>query len=340
MSPALSVYSPISSASAVTLRTADIFPRTPPSPDDYRLRCIKPRETAPLHLARAQLETEMNAFESGLVDYGVAPARRNDLLNAANTLSDARRTKTTIPSLPENLRPTSENEAYFIQDQVALAYGDIGGWKIGAASPEAEPLFAPMPSAWTAGNDAEFRAVTYRAVEAEVAFLLGHDLPPRSHAYTDDEVLAAVGSCHPAIEILDSAFEDPTAVDRFSGIADLQLHGGFAFGPAFADWRNLDFARETVTLSIDGIVRLERTGSNTAGNLLRLLPWLANHAAARTGGLRAGQWITTGSWTGSLRCETRSTAIASFSHLGTVSVHFAPEQNLEKGLPGVTRRFS
>jgi hypothetical protein len=34
------------------------------------------------------------------------------------------------------------------------------------------------------------------------------------------------------------------------------------------------------------------------GLLLRLVLWLANEAQSRTGGLLAGQWITTGSWTG------------------------------------------
>lgn len=282
----------------------------------------------------------MNPIATGKPDYGVAPARRSVLMDAANTLADARRTKAPIASLPESLRPTSEQEAYLIQDEIAVALGEIGGWKVGAGSAEATPLYAPMPTIWTASSGTEFRAISYRAVEAEVAFRLGHDLPPRQSAYTEEEVYAAIASCHPAIEILDSAFEDPMAVDRLSGIADLQLHGGFAFGPAFAGWRDLDFTKESVTLLIDGIVRLERTGSNTSGNLLRLLPWLANEASARTGGLRAGQWITTGSWTGSLRAETRSSVEASFSHLGEVAIHFAPEQNLEKGLPGDTRRFS
>ncbi len=51
-------------------------------------------------------------------------------------------------------------------------------------------------------------------------------------------------------------------------------------------------------LAVDGMVRVERTGSNTSGDLMRLVPWLANEGAVRTGGLKAGQWITTGSWTG------------------------------------------
>ena len=161
------------------------------------------------------------------LDKEIAQSRRSILMDAANTLSDARRTQTPIPSLPEAMRPTSEQEAYIIQDEMAVAFGKIGGYKIGAASAEATPLFAPMPTAWTSDSGTEVRALSYRGVEAEVAFLLGQDLPQRDTPYTRDEVYAAVASCHPAIEILDSAFEDTTKVDRLSGIADLQLHGAF-----------------------------------------------------------------------------------------------------------------
>ena len=87
------------------------------------------------------------------------------------------------------------------------------------------------------------------------------------------------------------------------------------------NWQSIDFTREHVTLAIDGAIRLERTGSNLAGDLLRLLPWLANQTA-RTGGLRAGQWITTGSWTGCIPADTSAAADATFSTAGRVNVRF------------------
>ena len=70
-------------------------------------------------------------------------------------------------------------------------------------------------------------------------------------------------------------------------------------------------------------MRVERTGSNTSGDLLKLLPWLANEGAARTGGLRAGQWITTGSWTGNTLASAGSSVDVTFSTAGSVSFHFA-----------------
>ncbi len=76
-------------------------------------------------------------------------------------------------------------------------------------------------------------------------------------------------------------------------------------------------------LAVDGIVRVERTGSNTSGDFLRLLPWLANEGAARTGGLRKGQWITTGSWTGNTLASPGSAVEVNFSTAGRVDLRFA-----------------
>ena len=253
-------------------------------------------------------------------------AREAQLLEASNLLMDARRNSEPIDDLPEALRPVTLDEAYFIQDQLSSVYGDVAGWKVGAPSADATPLYAPMPHIWLGpwGAPAPHAQQRFLGVEAEVAFILGSDLPPRDTPYTRDEVYAAVASCHPAIELLESAFHDPTspATSPLSSIADLQMHGGFVFGPAFPEWREIDFTQERVTLSIDGSVRVERTGSNTAGDLLRLLPWLANEGSVRTDGLRAGQWITTGSWTGCTKALQGSTADAQFSTLGRVTVRF------------------
>ncbi len=270
----------------------------------------------------------------------IPEARRSVLMDAANTLADARRTKNPIAELPSDLRPVNETEAYLVQEELATAFGAVGGWKVGAPSPDGAPSCAPMPQIWTAASGTEFRGLQYRGVEAEIAFQLGKDLPAQSGIYERDQILDAIAGCHPAIEILDSGFEDPTKVDRLCGLADLLLHGGFCFGASFAGWRDLDFSRETVTMSIDGIVRVERTGSNPAGDLIALLVWLANDGSRQTGGLRTGQWITTGSWMGSLRAEVRSAVTVRFTNAGEVALQFAPEQDLEKGFPGFTRRFS
>jgi len=255
----------------------------------------------------------------------MTPEREAQLIQAADALLDARRTLQPIADLPVELRPASTEEVDFIQAQIAEALGPIGGWKVGAGSLEATPACAPMPRAWIAPSGSALDAARhrFRGLEAEIAFLLKADLPPREKAYTYDEVYAAVESCHPAIEILESGLVNPTdTAVRMSKDADLQMHGGFIYGPAYADWQSVDFHQEKVTIAVDGVVRFEGTGTNTSGNLLRLLPWLANEGAARTGGLYAGQWITTGSWTGYTLATSGSSADAHFSTVGEVGLRF------------------
>jgi 2-keto-4-pentenoate hydratase len=249
----------------------------------------------------------------------ITGAREEQLMDAADLLLDARRTGELIEDLPPALLPTTLDEAYYVQDCIAAAYGEIGGWKIGAPTAEATPTFAPMPRAWIASDGAVMGGVRrFRGLEAEIAFLLGEDLPPRETPYSMDEVVGAIASCHPAIEVLESGLLNPLEASEMSVTADLQRHGGFVYGAAVADWRKIDFKTEHVVIAVDGVVRVERTGSNTSGNLMRLLPFLANEGARRTHGLKAGQWVTTGSWTGVTIGDQGSTADVNFSAAGEV----------------------
>jgi 2-keto-4-pentenoate hydratase len=249
--------------------------------------------------------------------------REKQLIEAADLLLDARRTGTPIEDLPETLQPKDLDEAYALQDRIAEAYGDIGGWKIGAATADATPVFAPMPLAWMAADGAVVGGMRrYRGLESEIAFLLGKDLPAKATRYSSEEVVDAIASCHPVIEVIESGLLDPLKAARLSMIGDLQMHGGFVYGPAVVDWQKIDFKTEHVSIAVDGMVRVERTGSNTSGDLMRLLPWLANEGAARTGGLRAGEWITTGSWTGLSHAIAGSKVDVRFSTAGKVHLRF------------------
>jgi 2-keto-4-pentenoate hydratase len=161
-----------------------------------------------------------------------------------------------------------------------------------------------------------------RGVEAEIAFLLGKDLPPRAAPYSREELLNAIASCHPAIELLESALLNPDTADRLTAIADLQSNGGFIAGPPISGWADFNFAGESAQMNVDGFVRVENGKNAAGGDLLRLVLWLANEAQSRTAGLLAGQWITTGSWTGKILADSGSVALARFPQLGEVTVRF------------------
>ena len=261
----------------------------------------------------------------------VSAQDKDRMRQAAELLLQARRTVVPIDSLPEALRPRTLEEAYVLQDTIAEALGDIGGYKVGVPKPDATPIFGPMPLMGGFSASGETLTAVYhrlRGLEAEIAFCFGRDLPPRHEPYTRQEVIDAIASCHPAIEVLESAYTDPDKVDRLSMIGDLQMNGGFVYGAAVPSWQDYDFGTEGVSIAVDGAVRVEARGSCGAGrDIVRLLVWLANEGQYRTGGLEAGDWVTTGSWTGKTLAESDSHARVQFEHFGSVSLRFSEKSD-------------
>ena len=221
-----------------------------------------------------------------------------------------------LRELPE--RPRILADAIAIQRRVSDALGPIGGWKVGAAHPDAPPSCAPMPTAGIHASPGSLPAARERWVEAEVAFRLGTDLPARARPYARAEIEAALTSAHPAIEWLEQRFVDPAAVDPLSLLADGLGHGGFVWGPPTAAWQNLPFAGMNVMQTV-GEATLTAIG-NPAGDMIRLVQWLADLGATWAGGLRAGQFVTCGSWTGKTALPRGRRATVRFSGLGEATL--------------------
>ena len=227
-----------------------------------------------------------------------------------------------LEDLPEALRPADRAQAYAIQRLVAASFAGIGGWKVGAAGQDAPPQCGALPAAGVVASPATVAAQTLRGIEAEVCFRMGADLPARVAAYTREEVIEAIATAHPVIETLDTRFVDPDAVGPFSGLADTQSHGGLVFGPGRADWHGIDFARETVEQYVDGALQTTHTG-NPVGDMIRLVVWVANEGAVWAGGLKAGQFVTCGSWTGKTVLGPTARARVRFPSLGEAELRFA-----------------
>jgi 2-keto-4-pentenoate hydratase len=227
------------------------------------------------------------------------------------------------PAFPPELAPQTEADAYEIQRLTIQALGPVGGWKVGAPGPDAPPNCAPMPQSGLHEAPATLHgaAFTTRDVESEIAFILAHDLPPRDTPYTRAEILAAIRTCHPGIEVLQSRFADQKNVDHLSNLADLIRHGAYVTGSPIPGWEHIDFAHVTVTQAIGEEVLHKR--GNPAGDMIRLVQWLANTGAVWAGGLRAGQVVTCGSWTGSTPAPEADHVITEFSVAAPVALGFA-----------------
>jgi len=244
-----------------------------------------------------------------------------DHQSAATYLLAARKAGPGAPFPPE-LRPATAADAYEIQRLTLAELGPIGGWKVGAPGPDAPCSCAPMPQSCLHQGPAALPAADFltREIESEIAVVLGQDLPPRDTPYSRADIVAAIASCHTGLEVLQSRFADVTAVDALSHLADLIRHGAYVLGPPIPAWQTFDLTHAEVCQTIAD-EKLRRTG-NPAGDMFRLLLWLANEGAVWAGGLRAGQIVTTGSWTGATPAPPHAEVTAHFTGIGRVSLSF------------------
>jgi 2-keto-4-pentenoate hydratase len=247
---------------------------------------------------------------------------------AIRMLLDARATGRRMPELPADARPRSVADAYRIQDGIVRTLGPIVGWKVGAKTPDSEPTCAPISSASLHASPASFARGTFalNGVEAELAFTFAQDLPPRARAYDVRDIVAMVGSVHPVIEVVESRYDDPQRVDALSLLADSVSHGALVVGPGIALPAGFDVHDQVVELDIGDQRAVTDRNSNAAGDPFRLLAWLSNHAAARCGGLRRGDIVTTGSWTGLQMAPQGAAVLARFPGIGEARITASPDK--------------
>ena len=236
-------------------------------------------------------------------------------------LLEARRNGLAITVAPEDV-PATEAEAYVVQHAVAETLGPIGGWKVGAGGPAAPPSAAPLPASVIMTAPATLPPqYSDRLVEAEIAFRLARDLPPRDRAYARDEVLAAIGSCHPAVEVVQWRIRDYRAALANLKLADHSGHGALVVGELMPGWQAIDFAGLQVTQEIAGQAAKHGVG-NPGGDMIRLIAWLADEGAVWAGGLKAGQIVTCGSWTGMTEAAADAPVVVSFAGFTPLTLSF------------------
>jgi 2-keto-4-pentenoate hydratase len=245
-----------------------------------------------------------------------------DRVEEAARLLCAARGGEPLAELPSGCRPQSDADAYQIQDAITRRLGEtIGGWKVGAASATVAgfcaPIFArmirPSPASY---SGAELRLI---AIEAEIAFRLGRDLPARAAPYESAEVTMGA-TMHPVIELVDSRYADFQSLGRPSILADNFSNGGLVWGAAVADWEKLDLSRTEMRITEDGKPFAD-SSMGAARDPVAALVDFANLMRSR-GGAQAGAFVTTGSWTGMVFTRHGTKISADFGPLGRVEIAF------------------
>ncbi len=127
--------------------------------------------------------------------------------------------------------------------------------------------------------------------EAEIAFVLGADLP--SAETTADDVAAAVATVHAAIEIVDSRIAD-WKITFADTVADNGSSAFFVLAEEGKPLAGLDLWTAGMVMQIDGETVSLGTGAAALGHPLNAAAWLARTLAERGEPLKAGDVLLAG----------------------------------------------
>ena len=262
-------------------------------------------------------EKANEALVNALRTHGVSA-----IAKATKLLVDAQRSRSPASTAGVELR--EESEAYRVQDAV---FAELWSgkrpvaWKAGGPSDKVEPTAAPIPPQHLLGSPASVAGAKMRmiGVEAEVAFRLAKDLPPRTRPYSEKAVAAAVGEVLVAIELCDTRLANWKETSGLWKLADFQNNSALVVGSGTKDWQKIDFLKQEVEFRIGARV-VKGKGAHSFGNPFRLLPWLVAHCKKRGMGLHAGDVITTGAWTGLEIAKAGDEVTARFPGIGEATV--------------------
>lgn len=209
-----------------------------------------------------------------------------------------------VAPMRDGLEPTDAAGAYAVQEintrfwqaQGRRIVGRKAGLtaeavqkQLGVDQPDFGVLFDDMAVA--DGGQLEPARCLQPKAEAEIAFVLGADLP--STETTPEQVAAAVATVHAAIEIVDSRIAD-WKITFADTVADNGSSAFFVLADAGLPLAGIDLEGAKMEMRINGEVVSTGIGAAALGSPLNAAAWLARTLAERGEPLKAGDVLLAG----------------------------------------------
>lgn len=252
---------------------------------------------------------------------------------AAAFILRARASGEPYDAIPEDFRPATVPDGMKIAEAIADQLGRRTiAWKAGFSSPKQMADFGVAAPPWGRLFDGMLydspaalpgRAFRQPMMEAEVAFRLGSDLPPRDRGYAADEIADAVASAHIVIEGADVRFRDGLAAGLPSIVADSFAAQSLVIGPEIVAWREIDLNALPVELLIDDEVKGTAFEGDARCRPVEVLVAMVNDFSARGLAFEAGAYITTGAAATPSLAQPGQTVVARFAGIGEVVAELA-----------------
>jgi 2-keto-4-pentenoate hydratase len=201
------------------------------------------------------------------------------------------------------------------------------GWKVGLTSKAIqeqfrvhEPVFGCLLSDGLLQSGHRFRGDELIApgFENELCVVLDRDLAAGA---TRDDVAAAVGRVHPALEIIETR-GDLTAQLALA-LADNAQQKAFVIGPAMERAALPELRAVRARVRINDAEVAAATGEAVLGHPYNSIVWLAGKLAQFGERLRAGDYVMTGSFTRQFPLHSGDRVEADFAGIGAVAVSVA-----------------
>jgi 2-oxo-hept-3-ene-1,7-dioate hydratase len=261
-----------------------------------------------------------------------------DITAAARALLTAEANRRQIGLLSLSHPGMKLDEAYAVQAELValkLAQGRRQiGWKIGLTSRAMqEQLKIDTPDSGVLLDDMLFadgatvskNHFIQPRVEAEIAFLMAHDLSGAD--VTREDVIAATARVAPALEILDTRIlrADPaTGKARIitDTVSDNAANAGIVLGAQRHTVAAIDLRWVGAILKRSGVVEETGLGAGVLDDPVTGIVWLVQRLARYGQGLKAGDIVLSGSFVRAIEAPPGSRFEADFGPFGSVSINF------------------
>lgn len=267
-----------------------------------------------------------------------------DIQAATNILFERRLNNKLTGRLDCCLRPGTADQALAIQQALITRMNDtadnsavntVGGWKCALPIEDNNVVDLPVVAPIFSSTISDHSPCSVRLddgvckIEPEIAFRFKQDLPSRSQAYTEQEIIAALSGAHLALELIQNRYNASEEVTYLEHLADCLFNQGLFIGPeitldqAFSA-SEIEF---TLTTSSESSKHDPATCKKLAGkhpNKYPQLPlfWLVNFLSAQGIDIKAGQLVITSSYAGVIEVLPDREFSLQYGELGSISLRF------------------
>jgi len=228
--------------------------------------------------------------------------------------------------LEQDIRPVTLDDALAIQQEmINIRTDNVAGWKCLIPLESDKVVVAPIFSdTLQTGSVCRLMMENNKArIEPEIAFVLNKDLPPRAEDYSEDEINQAIGSCHMALELMQTRFSADADVEFPERLADCLMNQGVYVGPEVE--RELVFKANKIAITVNQDSSEQSfSGVHPNQNNFPQDPvyWLINYMTKRGTTFKKGEVIITGSYAGIVNVDFAKETEITYQGLGQYKVTF------------------